>query len=1016
MRPIYLEIEGLNSFEDKQSINFEKLTEYGIFGIFGKTGSGKSTILDAVTLALYGNIVRLESKNAQGIEELLNVNSDKIYVKFDFELSNDRYSIERIYKRKNKKDEKEKTEIGKKDARLIINKDEIYDKTTDIKNKINEIIGLSLEDFTRSVVLPQGKFSEFLKLSGMERRDMLERIFSLEKYGKNLNISINIEKNKLKSKINEYNAKISVNEDINEEKINYYNKVCDEKSNEKNIIFEEIEKFEKEYKYNENIYIKTKKLYEYESKFYELSKKEKEYKIKEENYEKAKKSLEIKKISNIYMEKQKLKNEYIQKKDEVDMKYLKIEKEYNDLKEKIEKIEEEQLIKKEMYKKLKKENLNNDKLKMIKIKIDNYKNYKKDIKNETNILNEMKIRINQLNNDKLNIKNKLEEIENNIENKNKIDINIIDNSKKIYYDMEYNYKETLRQELEIDKILKIIENNKINRKSINEKITKFEKDISEFEVESKKDIINIISKDLKEGKECPVCGSIHHPKLKNQYDSEIYIENELNDILNKKENIKKELNSLYVEIQKYDNSKNENDLNEIFIQKGEKNSIEIKYNMEKLKKDIEKMENEKKEIELKEEKRIEELKENEKKLFVIETELSKLNGIFDEKSKKINELFEKISEIEDYIIKEEKKYFINNKIDEDKIDEDIEEMQKTEKNQNELEKDIEKNELNIEKNKKIFFELKENLNLIKIEQQKYIMMLEQNEIYMKEKMNEIDEKVTELGFKSKDEVKEYYLNPEKMEILENDIKNYKEEIIKIKSLIESINNEIKNERITEEEWLNLNNKKENLNNKKESIIKELERILTEKKNIENILNEKKFFIVEKEKWTKKYDIIEELSKLFSGNRFVEYLAISKLRKISIEATERLLKMTNGRYKLMLDKTGEFLIQDNFNGGLSRKVNTLSGGETFLASLSLALALSKHIQLKGKVKLEFFFLDEGFGTLDSELLDKVMSALEKLSMEKVKVGLITHVEELKDRIPAKIEVKEAISGERGTIIL
>lgn len=1016
MRPIYLEIEGLNSFEDKQSINFEKLTEYGIFGIFGKTGSGKSTILDAVTLALYGNIVRLESKNAQGIEELLNVNSDKIYVKFDFELSNDRYSIERIYKRKNKKDEKEKTEIGKKDARLIINKDEIYDKTTDIKNKINEIIGLSLEDFTRSVVLPQGKFSEFLKLSGMERRDMLERIFSLEKYGKNLNININIEKNKLKSKINEYNAKISVNEDINEEKINYYNKVCDEKSNEKNIIFEEIEKFEKEYKYNENIYIKTKKLYEYESKFYELSKKEKEYKIKEENYEKAKKSLEIKKISNIYMKKQKLKNEYIQKKDEVDMKYLKIEKEYNDLKEKIEKIEEEQLIKKEMYKKLKKENLNNDKLKMIKIKIDNYKNYKKDIKNETNILNEMKIRINQLNNDKLNIKNKLEEIENNIENKNKIDINIIDNSKKIYYDMEYNYKETLRQELEIDKILKIIENNKINRKSINEKITKFEKDISEFEVESKKDIINIISKDLKEGKECPVCGSIHHPKLKNQYDSEIYIENELNDILNKKENIKKELNSLYVEIQKYDNSKNENDLNEIFIQKGEKNSIEIKYNMEKLKKDIEKMENEKKEIELKEEKRIEELKENEKKLFVIETELSKLNGIFDEKSKKINELFEKISEIEDYIIKEEKKYFINNKIDEDKIDEDIEEMQKTEKNQNELEKDIEKNELNIEKNKKIFFELKENLNLIKIEQQKYIMMLEQNEIYMKEKMNEIDEKVTELGFKSKDEVKEYYLNPEKMEILENDIKNYKEEIIKIKSLIESINNEIKNERITEEEWLNLNNKKENLNNKKESIIKELERILTEKKNIENILNEKKFFIVEKEKWTKKYDIIEELSKLFSGNRFVEYLAISKLRKISIEATERLLKMTNGRYKLMLDKTGEFLIQDNFNGGLSRKVNTLSGGETFLASLSLALALSKHIQLKGKVKLEFFFLDEGFGTLDSELLDKVMSALEKLSMEKVKVGLITHVEELKDRIPAKIEVKEAISGERGTIII
>ena len=89
----------------------------------------------------------------------------------------------------------------------------------------------------------------------------------------------------------------------------------------------------------------------------------------------------------------------------------------------------------------------------------------------------------------------------------------------------------------------------------------------------------------------------------------------------------------------------------------------------------------------------------------------------------------------------------------------------------------------------------------------------------------------------------------------------------------------------------------------------------------------------------------------------------------------------------------------------RAVKTLSGGETFLVSLSLALSLSGEICLRSRRSMEFFFLDEGFGTLDGKLVDTVMDVLTKLSKD-FAVGLISHVEELKHRIENKILVTGA----------
>ncbi len=155
---------------------------------------------------------------------------------------------------------------------------------------------------------------------------------------------------------------------------------------------------------------------------------------------------------------------------------------------------------------------------------------------------------------------------------------------------------------------------------------------------------------------------------------------------------------------------------------------------------------------------------------------------------------------------------------------------------------------------------------------------------------------------------------------------------------------------------------------------------------------------------RKSDVAERLKKLFEANKFMEFIAEEHLQNVTHNASARLLSLTMGKYFLRYN--GGFFVGDNLNGGTLRGVHTLSGGEVFLVSLSLALALSEEICARSSRPMEFFFLDEGFGTLDSTLVDTVMDSLEKLRNEHFAIGIISHVEELKHRIEKKISVEKA----------
>ena len=149
-------------------------------------------------------------------------------------------------------------------------------------------------------------------------------------------------------------------------------------------------------------------------------------------------------------------------------------------------------------------------------------------------------------------------------------------------------------------------------------------------------------------------------------------------------------------------------------------------------------------------------------------------------------------------------------------------------------------------------------------------------------------------------------------------------------------------------------------------------------------------------------------------------AEQQIEFIARDAAVRLMALTHDRYELVpqtderREATG-FSVRDNHNGGLLRPVGSLSGGETFLASLSMALALSVQIQLRGEQPLRFFFLDEGFGTLDDATLDVALTALERLQREDLTVGLITHVDEIRARLPRRLVVAPAHPGVSGSTV-
>jgi exonuclease SbcC len=161
-------------------------------------------------------------------------------------------------------------------------------------------------------------------------------------------------------------------------------------------------------------------------------------------------------------------------------------------------------------------------------------------------------------------------------------------------------------------------------------------------------------------------------------------------------------------------------------------------------------------------------------------------------------------------------------------------------------------------------------------------------------------------------------------------------------------------------------------------------------------------------------LYRDLGSWLNAGNFQQYLLGSAFEVLAKEGSKHLRKLSSDRYDFVFEGD-EFMVSDHSNADETRSVKTLSGGESFLASLSLALALAESItQLNGEqgaLSLESLFLDEGFSTLDSETLTKVADAIELLQDGNRLIGIITHVQSLADQMPVRIEIEKTVAGSR-----
>ncbi len=1165
MKPIRLEVKGLNSFIDKQVVEFDKLTERGLFGIFGPTGSGKSTILDGITLALYGDIARKSSN-------YINTNCDGVYVSYEFQITGNevkRYRVDREFKRDNKSGG-----IRNKSSKIIDItggvENVLEEKAKAVTSKCEEIIGLKLDDFMRTVVLPQGKFSEFLKLEGKERRNMLERLFNLRKYGDDLSSKLSFEIRKEKDKMNVLEGQLKGYEGISEEAL----KAKEEEIKEINLSIkskeELLNKIKKEFEEAEKVWNTQKELYDKRIEEESLVSRSEEIKsfkerveisnkadkvivfinnlediLKEINKEDLKFSELNKKLEELInlREENKLKFEEVAKKKEEKLPDLRLKKEkllesqkereilfqikadgvklkeackkifedrskcdtkLNSIEENEKRLNEELKEKEERKEELFVHEEFKNKINSGLFILNSYESLDKqfnEIKSEEAELKryikeltedkeksekDLKVKIESLGKTRDKLESLLKETPGDSNSILEKQIKLGEYREKInkYKEIKNSLEESLKSKNNFEEKLKAFENQKL---LLEKEVRELKEYINKVKVE---ELAHKLRENLLEGECCPVCGSTHH-ELNKVEKINLEESNEKTTLLESKEEKLKELILEFSKIEatlEYENKKIE-ELNISIEEVGEVNeerlkSLEEEFNT--LKDKIEEFNLKKENLE----KDLEKLKEEKNNL---ENIFNKAEVILCEKIVREKEIASKIKELDKELkLKNSELNSIKNelKIEDIKLENEL--ILKKEKEKNLLEKEIRILRTQLEESNKIKDELREkrdalkedylsqkslldgkvevyrekermikgslkglidealpiekidikglledlqleidyiekaylNLSEAKEKLEKAFNNMNQEVAVTKERVNSLklrkenEEKKVNLaleeeGFKTILEVKEGILSKDEKEKLKILIEEYHNNLIKVRANIELLIKKLNGKSLTEEEWTRVLQEKNNT----EKELKEVEelkiRLVIESESIKKKLEEQRDILHIKAKQEHKLALLSDLEKLFKGKKFVEFIAANQLKYISIEASKKLKDITNGVYGLEVDENGKFIIRDYKNGGAERDASTLSGGETFLASLALALSLSSQIQLKGTAPLELFFLDEGFGTLDDNLLDVVMSSLERLHHERLSVGIISHVESIKNRVPVKLILTPAEAGIGGS---
>lgn len=1019
MIPVSLKIQGLYSYKEPQTIDFAALTSSGLFGIFGAVGSGKSSILEAIMFVLYDKSDRLNYSRDNRYYNMLNLQSDELMLDFVFYAginNSDKYRF-RFLARRNKKDF-EKVEVKENNQYKWV--DEAWLPLENVKDA-SEILGMSYENFMQTIIIPQGRFREFIDRSATDRTKMLKELFHLNKFDLSQKTSVLINNNK--GNIDNLNGRLQELGDVDIEQIG----LKEEELIEMNVLLHEADLKCKASKAEEqklgllkNIFLQIKKQ---EEKLLILNGKkqavsEKEMRINA--YEKAFTFLKekIKAFDDILIDVHKTEEALIdlhkkQEFNEVQSKkaasLLNDAKVAYDNREVIKNTCEDldTIIKiKAAYEKLEEIKVNFENEKKLNAKAEEEINQIKIIKSEKEtFLQQLECHLSNI--------SELQQV--NLWFERKADLRVILDKHQAEIDKYHEKIESLEKEK-----IRLFSNGQSSLTL--EEISSFIKVESEA-TEAKKVIVNReiqsllvqqeiaeFSMNLRDGEACPLCGSLDHPSvISNHSVKEVLMARKAN--LNEIELLQKRYQTQESQLQKLQLEFN-NQYTLIKDKKSEFAEAENKLQLHQQSFRWKAYAADSPDLVKNKIKEVEEQSETIKKL---KAELIKLNEEENKKEIYLNTAKELFRKLDNAICAEESKA----KTLEGQLKQLV--YEKYEKySLGKLQENLKKGLSHHSEIEKKYEEAVNNQQMLKIEEQGLLRQIDLRNDSLRllnEKCNHIEKEIRllieEKGFRSLQEVKEVLSAAINLEKEKRELEEFHREMHSTKVALSKSYEEVAGNQYDEAYHSDLINQLEIIERQVEELRKEAALLEREISDMKKRLSIKKECKKELEKLHIREQNLKELRKLFMGNGFVRYVSSVYLQDLCKAANKRFFKLTNNNLSLELNNEEEFIVRDYLNNGKTRLLKTLSGGQTFQAALCLALALAENVKSLNKAEKSFFFLDEGFGSLDKESLRVVFETLKNLQKENRIVGIISHVEELQQEIDLYLKVEK--DKDRGSIV-
>ena len=998
MRPIELIVEGFTSFRSRQVLDF---TSLDLFAITGATGAGKTSLLDAITFALYDKVVQKSNSS----KELVSQGATQLKVELRFMMRQTEYRAVRTWRNRGRTDEK-KFLLDK-----LVGEDwERCDRT----EKVEDIIGMDFETFTRVIILPQGQFDEFLKGEAAKRREILRQLAGFQifeqmrKEASDRTIRFKAEREGLEKVLEGIQAPsvADVTDRQTElEDLEVAIPALDIQAKNSHRLLEAEERLFSQIQQYQQILLKLEQLQQEDSTIQALEIQLRNAQLansivgtwtilqtKRQRLEKAiadfAKANQQAEIAKLELDKQ----QQILDQFYVDQTQAQIQ---------IENQERNLALAESLYTQqqqsqaeLERANKNTlERSQVLERSIKAQKQAELELQTTTQKLQQIATAIATLPNDPQRLAN-LRQVSEPLAQWQILQVNLTKQQQKSTQLQNEQEKLTAQLQKSHSLIIEVETQFKINNKTLHDA------ELSNLQA-LQSSHANAIRAELHDGDVCPVCNNlfaiaelseltavelIETSELIQQRD---LTEQQLSKLREDKVKTETNLETLKQQLSSQTQETTDLELEVFKLQQQIDRILKTAWQAAEILRDRQQLEAQ----ELAYQKLIEQQKELE---IAHQTAQNKLNA---------NQENRQLAQLESQKAEQERSHRqselqeISQRLLEITAGKNYETLrQSVLQAKSELSDRRQNIETIYQKARENF--IKSEASATQAQENHHLAIAE----YTQQEINWQSE-LTSLSF-TESTFLAAQATRSQMDIWQTDITNYRQQKQDLTTRLQMVNEVIADQHTDEQAIANLRAQSQQtdqnlqLANENRASLKAWLEQAHQKRQEAQELEARKISLQDQEQ------IYHTLAQDLQSNKFQEYILDGLQQELANRASVLLQQLSGDRYVLQIE-SGDYWVSDHWNGGDKRRVRTLSGGETFAASLSMALALSERLSMG--IELGSLFLDEGFGTLDSETLESVTQILESLRQQDRLIGVITHIQSLAERLPTQIHVRKSING-------